>query len=80
MNDVEAMQRAFRLYLHFKKKVEARQYVALTKLPARQEPKHRSITRASSQAVKQTKKRQVRERASLVNQLVASGKTTIEED
>ena len=75
MNDVEAMQRAFRLYLHFKKKVEARQYEALIRLPAQQEPKHRSTTRASSKSKREAKK----ERNTLINQLTSSGKVTIVE-
>ena len=75
MNDVEAMQRAFQLYLHFKKKVEARQYEALIRLPAQQEPKRRSATRASKQAKHEAKK----ERNTLINQLASSGKVTIVE-
>ena len=75
MNDVEAMQRAFQLYLHFKKQVEARQYEALIRLPAQQEPKRRSATRASSKSKHEAKK----ERNTLINQLASSGKVTIVE-
>jgi len=74
MNDVEAMQRAFQLYLHFKKRVEARQYEALIRLPAQQEPKHRGGERRGKRL------KRAQERHSLADSIASSGKTIIKED
>jgi len=68
MNDVEAMQRAFQLYLHFKKRVEMRQYEALIRLPAQQEPKHRGEGRGGG------RRKERQERASLADSIASSGK------
>jgi len=82
MNDVEAMQRAFHLYLHFKKKVEAKQYAALIRLPAQQEPKRRAGGGVGhSQTTPGHKHNEARERErerdSLANQLANSGHVKI---
>jgi len=74
MNDVEAMQRAYQIYLHFKKRVEARQYEALVKLPAQQEPKHRGGGRRGGDRQKAKQ-----ERHSLAEQIAVSGKVKIVE-
>ena len=76
MNDVEAMQRAYQLYLHFKKRVEARQYEALVRLPAQQEPKPRA--EGGGHKHKEARKRErEREHDSLANQLANSGHVKI---